>query len=140
MMPPFFRPVISLNTYKSIKMKNKITQFFLATLVALPVFGNEYDYSYTEYTQSAYHLDLTGANFEGAQISGSRDFVGAKLIGANLRDANFSKVILDHAKLTGADLTGTDFTDAWFNSKTKWPEGFDPLTIEFGGAALGERG
>ena len=110
-------------------MKNKITQFFLATLVALPVFGNEHDYSFTEYTQSAYHLDLTGANFEGAQIGGSRDFVGSNLTDANLRDANFSKVNLALANLTGANLKGTDFTDARFDTDTKWPEGFDPLTI-----------
>lgn len=110
-------------------MKNKITKFFLATLIALPVFGNEHDYSDTEYTQSAYHLDLTGANFEGAQIGGSRDFVGAKLVGANLQDANFSKVSLALANLTGANLKGTDFTDARFDTGTKWPKGFDPLTI-----------
>jgi hypothetical protein len=46
-----------------------------------------------------------------------------------LQDANFSRVNLDVANLTGANLEGTDFTDARFNSTTKWPDGFDPLTI-----------
>ena len=130
-------------------MKNTTSKFFLALLVALPVFGTEHEYSYSDFTQSASHRDLTGANFEGARILGSRsfgaanltnanlrnaDFSGvnlefADLTGANLRDANFSKVYLRNATLTGTDLTGTDFTDAWFNSQTKWPDGFDPLTI-----------
>jgi len=115
-------------------MKNKITKFFLATLVALPVFGNEHDYSYSEFTPFGKYMDLRGANFEGAQIVGSEgqqggNFVRANLTGANLRDANFSRVNLGEANLSGADLNGTDFTDAIFNSYTKWPEGFDPLTI-----------
>ena len=91
--------------------------------------GPGVDYSNTEFTVSAYHLDLKGANFTGAQIGGRRDFAGAKLINANLQDANFSNVSLVIADLTGANLDGTDFTDARFSSGTKWPEGFDPLTI-----------
>jgi len=46
-----------------------------------------------------------------------------------LRDANFSRVNLQEANLTGADLNGTDFTDAIFSSHTKWPAGFDHLTV-----------
>ena len=96
--------------------------------LTIGAYGPGVDYSKREFTASAYHLDLTGANFEGAQIV-TGNFVKANLTRANLQDANFSGGNLDHANLTGADLTGTDFTDAWFNSKTKWPEGFDPLTI-----------
>ena len=106
------------------------------------------DYSYMDFTQSASHRDLSGANFEGARILHvsfgavnlsnanlrKADFSGvnlefADLTNTDLRDANFSRVYLRNTTLTGTNLTGTDFTDAWFNSKTKWPEGFDPLTI-----------
>ncbi len=118
-------------------MKNKITQFFLATLVALPVFGNEHDYSDSEYTQSAYHLDLTGANFSGAKIGGAREFVGSNLTEANLENSNFSKVRLFNARLNRANLKGadlreiqynsnTDWTGAIYSVHTQWPEGFDP--------------
>ena len=110
-------------------MKTLITQSILATLASITVFGAQHDYSYSDFNQSAYHMNLTGANFEGARIGGRRDFAGAKLIDANLQDANFSKVSLAGANLTGANLTGTDFTDARFSTGTKWPEGFDPLTI-----------
>ena len=115
-------------------MKSKITKFFLATLVALPVFGNEHDYSYSEFTPFGKYMDLREANFEGARIVGSGgqpggNFVRANLTGANLRDANFSGVNLYEANLTGADLNGTDFTDAIFSSHTKWPAGFDHLTV-----------
>ena len=114
-------------------MKVFITQCLLATLASIPVFGAEHDYSYSDFTPFGKYMDLGGANFEGAQIVGSEgqpggNFVRANLTGANLRDANFSRVNLGEANLTGADLTGTDFTDARFNSQTKWPEGFDPLT------------
>jgi len=115
-------------------MKSKITKFFLATLVALPVFGNEHDYSYSEFTPFGKYMDLREANFEAARIVGSGgqpggNFVRANLTGANLRDANFSRVNLQEANLTGADLNGTDFTDAIFSSHTKWPAGFDHLTV-----------
>ena len=114
-------------------MKVLITQCLLATLASIPVFGAEHDYSYSDFTPFGKYMDLRGANFVGAQIVGSEgqpggNFVRANLTGANLRDANFSRVNLGEANLTGADLTGTDFTDARFNSQTKWPEGFDPLT------------
>jgi uncharacterized protein YjbI with pentapeptide repeats len=100
-------------------MKSKITKFLLATLVALPVFGNEHDYSDTEYTQSASHRDLSGANFEGARIL-NVSFGAVNLSNANLRNADFSGVNLGYANLTDANLRGTDLREIKHNSHTKW--------------------
>lgn len=50
----------------------------------------------------------------------------AELQGADLTEANLTNAYLLRADLSGSDLTGTVLTEARYNSKTKWPERFDP--------------
>ena len=90
-----------------------------------------------------------GANFTEAILTRA-DLTGAHLEGATLTkailfEATLTGAILVGANLTGADLTGTDLTeatlfeanltDAVYDSRTKWPAGFDPKA---GGARLSE--
>lgn len=88
---------------------------------------------------------LTRANLQRARLV-SADLRQADLRGANLREADLSLTSLDEANLTGADLLGanlagadlrgTDLQEAVlyravlqgvrYNSRTRWPRGFDP--------------
>jgi hypothetical protein len=70
-------------------------------------------------------VDLSGANLRGADLRNSH-LHGVNLSNANLRGAN----------LEGAELTQIDLTGALFDSKTRWPEGFDrwshgAIAVEF---------
>src|SRR5438034_477839 len=65
----------------------------------------------------------------GVRLSGV-DLSRANLRGADLRDSHLHQINLSNASLRGAslewaELTQIDLTGALFDSKTRWPEGFD---------------
>jgi len=95
--------------------------------------------------------DLTGASIKSAQMNGvilnkaklnkaDLSFAwlhNAKLNGTDLTDADLTHAKLKHAEFKNAWLLGADFRDssaietanfdgAYYNDKTKFPEGFDP--------------
>ncbi len=60
-------------------------------------------------------------------------FYEANLEKAVMKNADLEKANLTHAKLQGADLTGANLSQAilekaQFDSTTKWPDNFDPLS------------
>jgi hypothetical protein len=65
----------------------------------------------------AERVDLGEARLEGASLKGAR-FYGADLRGAHL----------ENAKLTGADLTDAKLAGATYDTRTRFPDGFDPET------------
>jgi hypothetical protein len=65
--------------------------------------------------------DLTRSYLHQAKLSGA-DLNGADLRGAILTEADLSRAYLHQAKLNGANLTGVSF-----NSRTTWPDDFDPV-------------
>jgi len=70
--------------------------------------------------------DLTRANLTQAYLS-RVNLKNANLGYANLKGANLTNANLIGANLTMADLTEAKLTNAKYDSKTKWPEGFDPV-------------
>jgi uncharacterized protein YjbI with pentapeptide repeats len=64
--------------------------------------------------------DLVKANLRGANLS------GAYLTEAGLDRADLSEAMLRWANLTGAKLRGADLVGATYDSKTEFPEGFNP--------------
>ena len=83
------------------------------------------------YWASLQAADLRGCNFEGADLRGA-SLQDANLVGANFRDAKLGLDNLGgHTQLQGADLTdaqlhGANLRGAKYNSRTKFPAGFDP--------------
>jgi len=93
------------------------------------------------YNASFVKCDLYWANFFEA-VAVKADFRGASLRGANLEGANFQQACFDEAdlgrdalngstELSGADLTAASvyrpkFEGARYDSRTKFPTGFDP--------------
>lgn len=71
-------------------------------------------------------VNLTRANLSRANLMGA-NLRGAILIKANLKLANLINANLIGANLTGAILTEAKLTYAKYDSRTKWPEGFDPV-------------
>ena len=81
--------------------------------------------------------DLAGANLREANLNGA-DLRAAKLWladlgGADLRRANLRNTDLRESNLVGADLRETNLQDtnltgARYDSNTRWPSGFDPLS------------
>lgn len=84
---------------------------------------------------------LRNANLKRADLSGAKigptpsryrehdpvaDLSGATLEEAKLIDADLRKAKLAGADLRQADLSGANLHDATFDTKTRWPEGFDP--------------
>ena len=75
--------------------------------------------------------DLSGCNFEEADLRGAT-LKGALLVGANLRSAQLGKdnlggpTRLQGADFSDADLTGANFEGAEYDSRTKFPQGFQP--------------
>jgi len=65
---------------------------------------------------------LSAATLKGADL-GDADLAGAGLEGADLSGANLSGT-----NLTRADLTGVKLEGARYDSRTAWPEGFEPHT------------
>ena len=70
---------------------------------------------------------LTGRDFSWYDLEGA-NFTGANLTGTNLRGANLRNANLAGANLTNCNLTSAELTNARYDSTTKWPTGFDPLT------------
>ncbi len=86
--------------------------------------------------------DLTGANLSQANLQGalaSGNFSNARLGrarlgGAVLRHAVLKNTDLTEAHLHGADLSEAVLTDvrlygALYDTQTRWPKGFDPMTL-----------
>ena len=79
--------------------------------------------------------DCRGASLAGADLSGAF-LSAADLTDVDFRNANLSGADLNWANLRGADLRGADLkgatlssallNKAQYNTKTQWPEGFDP--------------
>ena len=80
--------------------------------------------------------DCRGANLAGADLSGAFlsaadltavDLRNADLSGADLNWANLREADLRGTNLSGAILSGALLNKAKYNTKTQWPEGFDPM-------------
>lgn len=75
--------------------------------------------------------DLTGCNFEGADLRGVT-LTNARLVDANFRNADLGLNNLNGAsRLQGADFTGAildgcNLSGAQYDSRTRFPAGFDP--------------
>jgi len=54
------------------------------------------------------------------------DLTGANLISADLTGADLTRAYLLYADLTGANFTCADLKDAYYDTKTRFPKGFDP--------------
>ena len=70
------------------------------------------------------HADLNGAKMNRVILK------GADLSGSSLDESNLEKANLSDAHLFGTnintDLTSVKLTGALYNTRTKWPKGFDP--------------
>ncbi|PTL75474.1 pentapeptide repeat-containing protein [Vitiosangium sp. GDMCC 1.1324] len=77
------------------------------------------------------HADLTDAQLVEANLE------GANLEEANLTRADLRGAMLGGAVLSGATLTGARLEGASYDSRTRWPEGFEPLAVK---GASTERG
>ena len=71
------------------------------------------------------NADLWRSHLRGADLSGA-DLREADLSGADLREADLSGADLREADLSEANLLEAVLYHAKYNSKTKWPVGFDP--------------
>ncbi|MEO1064825.1 MAG: pentapeptide repeat-containing protein [Actinomycetota bacterium] len=69
--------------------------------------------------------NLSGANLFGADLRGAR-LVEANLSRANLRGADLRAAELFGADMRGADVIGARLGGAWWDERTRWPEGFTP--------------
>ena len=75
--------------------------------------------------------DFSGSDLEGANLEGA-DLGAAILKDANLRGANLEGAILERVNFRGTNLENTNLKKAnfrsWaiYDSKTKFPKGFDP--------------
>lgn len=68
---------------------------------------------------------LTKASLRGADL-GDADLRRAGATGADLRGTNLKKVQLGGADLREAQLDGANLKGARYDTKTRWPAGFDP--------------
>jgi hypothetical protein len=82
-------------------------------------------------------LDLYGAILQGVDLSGAVllgvNLCKADLRAANLRDVKVSESVFVDADLRNADLGGADLEGAYlrqakYDSNTKWPKGFNPVS------------
>ncbi|MFZ5482116.1 MAG: pentapeptide repeat-containing protein [Myxococcota bacterium] len=77
------------------------------------------------------HATAQRADFDDAFLR-TAQLDGADLRGASLRGADFLHATLRGTRLEGADLTGArhldaaDLAGATWDSRTRWPDGFDP--------------
>jgi len=71
------------------------------------------------------YADLKGIDLQGADLR-KGDFWGSDFTGADLRMSDLSHSNLGNADLRGARLAGALLEGARYNSRTRWPEGFDP--------------
>jgi len=74
------------------------------------------------------NVDASDLEMDGGRSSMSADFTAADLRGADLRGANLRGAALMSADLRGANLEGANLNHAWFDSRTRFPEGFDPCS------------
>ena len=74
------------------------------------------------------NLDLVGANFTNSNLRGAH-FYGSSLVDANLTNADLRGAGLGSANLTGAQIPGVQWEGALFDRQTRWPSGFDPLSV-----------
>jgi hypothetical protein len=65
------------------------------------------------------HTNLIGARLDGAVLH------NAKLAHARLQSAVLRNAHLLGADLSKADLTGADLRGAYYDARTKWPDGYD---------------
>ena len=72
---------------------------------------------------AGYKVDLREADLRLARLAGA-DLARADLRGAQLMRADLSEADLRGADLRGTNLTTTVLADAWYDRKTKWPDGF----------------
>lgn len=76
--------------------------------------------------------DLSGANLSNVNLRGafllSANLRGVDLQYANLRNADLSKAHLEGADLRKAFWEGADFSNVVYDTNTKWPEDFDPVS------------
>jgi len=105
---------------------------------------NDVDFSPID-AEQAFHFRNVGfvnSNFEDASFAECRFtnvwFSSAYLWKTDFRNAQFMGVAFDQASILGADFTGAtfeqcDFSGAFYDSKTRWPDGFNP---EAAGAQL----
>jgi hypothetical protein len=71
--------------------------------------------------------DLRNADLGEANLC-SADLRGADLSGANLYGADLSDAKLGGADLSGATLINADLNGAIYDSLTRWPNDFDPVS------------
>ncbi len=91
--------------------------------------------------QNFSEINLSGANLSGF-LFWKVKFVRANLMetdfrngsiqdsdfsDADLRKADFRGAILWDSNFSSAELDGASFQGAWYNARTVWPNGFDPV-------------
>jgi len=74
------------------------------------------------------NVDASDLQLDDGHSSMSADFTAADLRGADLRGANLRGAAFMSADLRGANLEGADLNHAWYDSRTRFPEGFDPCS------------
>ncbi len=84
------------------------------------------------------NVSLVSASLRRVNLQGA-DLRGAKLLQAHLDDASLLRANLQDADLRGADLRGADLREAnlyranlraaRYDSRTRWPKGFEPYNI-----------
>jgi len=74
---------------------------------------------------SVFMSDLRGADFREGRLSMAELF-RTDLRGADFRDAMFYGCDIRGADLRGADVRGAKFDECFWDSTTRWPEGFFP--------------
>ena len=70
--------------------------------------------------------DLNQANLENFDLHKAL-MSNANLSNANLKGADLSQANLRGANLSNADLSNAILNGTRYDSRTKWPEGFDPV-------------
>jgi serine/threonine protein kinase len=70
--------------------------------------------------------DLSAANFQDASLK-SCNLTGANLTGAKLSGADLQGANLQGANLSSCQLESVVWSNAIYNSKTAWPDNFDPV-------------
>jgi uncharacterized protein YjbI with pentapeptide repeats len=79
---------------------------------------------------------MKDANLSHAALN-SAILMGADFQGANLQEANLQGADLQGTDLLGANLSGSNLKDISYRAETRWPDGFDPMTILGGNLILG---
>jgi uncharacterized protein YjbI with pentapeptide repeats len=109
-----------------------LSDILLAGLVGKNMQFRGVSFDGTDFTDA----DLSESDFVGAAVQNAR-FGGASLKGANLSGIDLGKAMLGGVDLSNSNLTGTNlsrvythstvFSGARYDTKTTFPEGFNPL-------------